>query len=297
MSSATTIYDLFTTRYQPLRLRGRSPNTVRLYHCTIRSFGKWLGRQPTLDDFTELTISRFLDHRAHTCSPYTAEKERTQLCCLWRFAADTRLIDERPVVPPTPLPDRVPRAWSIEDMKSLFRAASYTRGAVGRVPARIWWSALIAVLWESAERIGAIMEVEPADYDPPYLLVRAEYRKGGKRDRVYKLSESTQTLVRACISTHRSRKIFEYPYNKNSLWRHFGDIVTRAGLGCGWGNGRRSLKFHQIRRSAASHYAANGGDPVSLLDHSSPRITKKWYLDSRLTDRAMRPCDILPGLD
>jgi integrase len=292
-----TIYDLFEERYRPLRLRGRSPNTVRLYHCTIRSYSKWLGRQATLDDLTDLTVSRVLEIRARQCSPYTAEKERTQLCCLWRFAADLRLVESRPMVPAAPLPDRVPKAWSEEDMRSLFRAASYTRGVIGHVPARIWWPALISVLWETAERIGAIMEVEPSDLDPPHLLVRAEYRKGGKRDRVYKLSENTLTLVRACISIRRSHKVFEWHRNRNSLWRHFGDIVTRAGLGCGWGNGRRSLKFHQIRRSAASHYAARGGDPVSLLDHSSPRITKRWYLDTRLTDKAVRPCDTLPGLE
>ena len=93
-------------------------------------------------------------------------------------------------------------------------------------------------------------------------------------------------------------KLFPWPYSENSMFRKFGDVVARAGLGVGWGkNGARGLKFHQIRRSAASHYAAKGGDPVSLLDHSSPRITKKWYLDQRMIDERMRPSEVLPSLE
>jgi integrase len=67
--------------------------------------------------------------------------------------------------------------------------------------------------------------------------------------------------------------------------------VKAAGL-----NTRKRLRFHQIRRSAASHYAAAGGDAVEMLDHSSPKITKRWYLDPRLADRGARPCDILPPI-
>jgi integrase len=67
--------------------------------------------------------------------------------------------------------------------------------------------------------------------------------------------------------------------------------VKAAGL-----DGRRRVRFHQIRRSAASHYAAAGGDAVAMLDHSSPSITKRWYLDPRLADRGSSPCDVLPTI-
>ena len=99
-----TLTTLFNDFYRPLRLRGRSANTSRLYGCTIRSFWKWLRYEPTLDDLTDLTISRFLEYRASIRSPYTAEKERTQLLSLWRFAADRGLVADRPCVPPAPLP-------------------------------------------------------------------------------------------------------------------------------------------------------------------------------------------------
>jgi integrase len=283
------LQDLFDQMYRPLRLRGRSANTTRLYGCTIRAFAKWLGYTPTTDDLTDLTLSQYLDHRAAHRSPYTAEKERSQLCSLWRFAADRGIVTTRPEVPPAPLPDRVPRAWTLGELGAIYRAAAATRGAVGSVPAGVWYSALVSVLWETAERIGAVMECRPDDFDGTHLHVRAEYRKGGKRDRVYRLSSRTCGLVTKARGANR---LLEWPRSHTLLWAKYADVVARAGLGRG-----RHLSFHALRRSAASHYAARGGDPVQLLDHSSPRITHRWYLDRRMTDRGPAPCDVLPGLE
>lgn len=282
------LQDLFVRYYRPLRLRGRSDNTCRLYCCTIRAFGRWLGYSPTIDDLTDLTLARYLDERAATRSPYTAEKERTQLVSLWRFAADRGIVATRPEVPPAPLPERVPRAWSIDELGAIMRAAAATRGNVGKIPAGIWYSALVAVLWETAERIGAVLECRPEDFQPPHLHVRAEYRKGGKRDRVYRLSDRTVELLKAATGDAR---LLEWPRSRTLLWAKYADVVARAGLGRG-----RTLSFHALRRSSASHYAALGGDPVRLLDHSSPRITHRWYLDRRLTDCGPAPCDVLPKI-
>lgn len=283
-----TLQELFGNFYRPLRLRGRSANTTRLYGCTIRSFSKWLRYEATTDDLTDLTISRFLEHRATTRSPYTAEKERTQLLSLWRFAADRGIVPDRPCVPPAPLPDRIPEAWSIDQLQALMRSAAATRGNIGHVPAAVWYTALISVLWETAERIGAILSCTPQDFASPVLTVRAEYRKGGKRDRAYRLSEETSRRVAAACG---QTKLFEWPQHRLYLWYKYKDVVARAGLGQG-----RKCGFHQLRRSAASHYAALGGDPVKLLDHSSPRITHRWYLDRRLTDSGPQPCDLLPRI-
>jgi integrase len=280
---------LFENFYRPLRLRGRSANTCRLYGCTIRAFGKWLGYQPTVDDLTDLTLSRYLDARAATRSPYTAEKERTQLVSLARFARDRGIIPTMPEVPPAPLPDRVPVAWTLDELGAIYRAAAATRGTVGRVPAGIWYSALVSVLWESAERIGAVLECRPQDFNGTHLHVRAEYRKGGKRDRVYRLSSRTCGLL---SQARGDRRLLEWDRSPTHLWAKYADVVARAGLGRG-----RHLSFHALRRSAASHYAARGGDPVQLLDHSSPRITHRWYLDRRMTDRGPAPCDVLPELN
>lgn len=283
-----TLRTLFADFYRPLRLRGRSANTARLYGCTIRAFERWLRYDPTLADLTDLTISRFLEHRATYRSPYTAEKERTQLLSLWRFAADRGFLKDRPCVPPAPLPDRIPTAWTLEQLQALMRSAAATRGLVGKVPAGVWYAALLSVLWETAERIGAILQCRVEDFAAPVLNVCAEYRKGGKRDRVYRLSPKTCELV---SQARGERHVFEWPLSHEYLWTKYRDVVARAGLGHG-----RKCGFHQLRRSSASHFAALGGDAVKLLDHSSPRITQRWYLDRRLTDRDPPPCEVLPKI-
>ena len=280
--------ELFDGLYRPLRLRGRSHNTSRLYGCTIRSFSAWLRYDATIDDLTDLTVARFLEYRASIRSPFTAEKERTQLLALWRFAADRGLMSTRPEVPAAPLPETVPRAWTVDELRSLVAAAFATRGTVGDCPAGLWFGTLVLVLWETAERVGAILECRPEDFDGCNLYVRAEYRKGKRRERMYQLSPATASKV---AETARCNRLFFWPMNRGYLWGRYRDVVARAGLGRG-----RKMAFHQLRRSAATHYAARGGDATQLLDHSSPRLTHRWYLDPRLLRRGPAACEVLPSI-
>lgn len=282
------LIDLFLNYYRPLRLRGRSQQTCRLYGCTIRTFGKFCGYEPTVDDLSDLMLGRFLEARAATRSPYTAEKERTQLVSLARFARDRGIIPIMPEVPPAPLPDRIPRAFSVGELQCIMRAVASSRGMIGRVTAALWFTALVSVLWETAERIGAILECCPSDFSPPNLLVRAEVRKGGRRDKSYRVTSRTADLLLQVSGDHR---IFEWPTSRTYLWSKYAEIIARAGLGKG-----RHLSFHALRRSAASHFQSLGGDATALLDHSNPKITQRWYLDSRMTDRGPQPCDILPAI-
>lgn len=287
-----TILEFFETVYSPLKLRGRSENTRRLYRCTISSFKKFLKRDPALSDLTDLTLARFLTYRASIRSGFTAEKERTQLCSLSRFAFERRMIEVNPCVPPAPLPERIPSAWTVDQLRSLMAACGRQKGFIGKTPAASYYSALVAVLWESAERIGAILECQVADYGGGQLYVRAEYRKGKKRDKIYDLTPATRLLLDAAIRGKRPRdKIFAWDRPYSMLWYAFGKVVESAGL-----PGGRRAKFHQLRRSAATHYEAAGGDATSFLDHSSRRITRA-YLDPRFLKSGPAPCDVLPSIN
>jgi integrase len=286
-----TLQEFFDFHYSPLRLRGRSENTTRLYGCTLRSFAKFLGRTPTLEDLDDLTVSRFLAARAKRVSPFTAEKERTQLLSLARFSFDRGLRTTRPCVPPAPLPERVPTAWSIESIRSVMAAAANEQGVVCGTPAGLYFRALVAVLWETAERVGAILSLQVADFSDGRILVRAENRKGRKRDKLYSLTPETSALLaEACKGKKPSDLIFRWHKQRTNLWYAFGRIVKRAGL-----EGGRRAKFHQLRRSSATHFAAGGGDATALLDHSSPRVTRA-YLDPRFLKSGPQPCDVLPKI-
>jgi len=290
------LIDLFTTLYRPLRLRGRSPETTRLYHCTLRAFGRWLGREPELRDLDELVMARYLEARAGQVAPLTAEKERSQLCALAALAWERRLIHTKPSCPPATVPDRIPTAWSVDELRRLLTAASDPRtyGRVAPAEARrraAFFGGLLPVAYETAERIGAILAALIEDYRRPMLIVRAEARKGRRRDRIYKLTEGTCDRVEALIAGRTSGLVFEWQLATTYIHNAFHRIASAAGL-----EQRRRLGFHDIRRSAASHFAAAGGDAVAMLDHSSGATTRRWYLDPRLADRGVRPCDVLPPI-
>lgn len=310
------LIDLFTDFYRPLRLRGRSPATARLYGCTIRAYGRYLDRDPVLDDLDELRLAKYLEHRAGQVAALTCEKERTQLVALAGLAFERRLIEIKPTVPPAPIPDRVPVAWSLDELRRLLAAAADPMTFVSRNgrPAKLpqneevsgatcqavadehrlrsrFFAALVPALWETGERIGAMLGARVEDYQRPHLVVRAEARKGRKRDRLYRLTEATCDRLEELIAGRTAGAVFDWPMTRTYLWREFGRVVKAAGL-----DGRERVRFHQIRRSAASHFAAAGGDACAMLDHSSPRITSKWYLDPRLADRTARPCDVLPAI-
>jgi integrase len=289
----TTLLEFFDGTFCPLRLRGRSENTRRLYRCTLRSFKKFLkNREPTLSDLDDLVVARFLEHRASKRSLFTAEKERTQILSLWRFANDRGLVEKRPCVPPTPLPERIPEAWTIDQVRALIQACNKEQGMIGTTPSSLYFKALVCVAWDTAERIGCVMSLKGHDYQQGKLLARAEYRKGRKRDKLYSLRPSTQALLDEIVMGRKSNdEIFKWDRSHSYLWERFGKIVDRAGLG-----GGRRAKFHALRRTAATHYAAGGGNATELLDHSSPRVTRA-YLDPRFLHSGPPPCDVLPAID
>jgi len=287
-----TLQQFFDRYYRPLKLRGKSPGTSRLYAATIRAFAKFLERTPMLADLEEITLAGFMDHRQSTVSPYTAEKERSQLMAMARLANDRRMIPSLPSCEPSPLPDRVPVAWSADELRRAFKAAAAASGYVGLVPAGEYFPAIITVCFETTERIGALLDVEPKHYARPFLTVPGEIRKGGRRDRVYELSPEACDRIERLLRVNKA-KIFAWPKTRTYLWDKVKQILSTAGLA-----GKR-MAFQQVRRSAISHMAkaTNDATAVAFAGHAQAATTRKWYIDPRYLNRGPRPADMLPRLD
>ncbi len=292
--SQTTLRDFFDNLYRPLRLRGKSPKTVLLYHCLFRTFGRFLGRDATLTDLDELVLARYLEHRITKVAPLTVEHERQQLMAVSGLAWERRLLEVKPTCPPGLIPERAPVAWSIEQMAHLMAVAGdrKTYQRLADFYTRLF-PAMISVIWETGERIGAIRDVDRADFMRPHLLVRSELRKGRKRDRVYNLSPATCDRLDA-LPPSENGKLFYWPFSVTFLQIGFRRVIKKAGLNV---EGKKRMLFHQIRRTALTHYQAAGGNACEMADHSSDKITKRWYLDPRITDKGQKPCDVLPSLE
>jgi integrase len=281
------LLDFFANVYRPNRLFGKSDNTTRLYLISIRSLGRTLGRIATIDDLTDANIRRHMEYVvSRGRSKATANKDRAQLLTLWRYAFVKGLIDRSPDVQPFPEPERVPVAWIADEMARLLDTIGKTVGHYNAVPRSLFWRAIVLIALDTGERIGAIAQARWDWLSGDQILFPAEARKGGKRDRLYRLSPETVDLLGQLRALGKSQVIFHFPFNSTYLWAHYREILTRANLP----SGRRDM-FHKLRRTTGSVAYAAGLDAQDVLDHQHRRTTQR-YLDPRFS-RKEQACDIL----
>lgn len=263
--------------YIAKRLKAGSPNTIRLYKHSIRSFGKSLGRTPLLRDLTDDNLERHMWGIVQRGgSPASANKDHGQLTALWRFASHNRLVESWPNVRTLVEPERVPMGWLPDEIDRLFKSIDQQTGVVWTVRANEWWRALILLLLDTGERIGAIRKLERQHFQGNWMLIPANIRKGKKRDKLFPLNEDTIAALKQVGIQHDTDLLFPWDRCEMYIYRRFNDILKRAKLS----HDRRS-KFHRIRRTVASAVKSQGGDPTAAMDHASPRTTRR-YLDPRI---------------
>jgi integrase len=288
-ASNMKLSELFEDHYKPRRLHGRSQNTVRLYRLSIESFGRTLKRPANVDDFTNENVikhmQRLLDDGR---SKATANKDRSQLLAMWRFATRVKLHDTWPEVSAEIEPERTPQAWLKEDLDRLFAVIAGLKGNLGTtdIPAWMWWRAIVMVCLDTAERIGAVRECRWDWLEGEWIIIPAEVRKGKRRDRRYKLSHETIEALRILREHATGKQMFPWPYCKVYLWKKYKELLVAAKLP----SGRRDA-WHRLRRTTASVIHAAGMDATDALDHTHRRTTQR-YLDARFT-RATQPSQIL----
>lgn len=274
--------------YRPLT--GISPRTQKLYTYTIKSFSDFLGHPAEIEDLNELSVAGFLASREITCSPATVAKDRAQLRALWEFACRRKLKSEWPVIRSIRVPLPLPDAWTIQEFSRLLFTVQNEQGLIAGMPKRLYWKALLLVCYDTAERIGSVMQIRVSDVSSSSVLFRAEHRKNKTRDIIRGLGLDTHNAIHAIRFPERE-VLFPFPYkNINYIYRLFGDILKRAGL-----PSNRRTKFHKIRRTSASFFeAAVPGSAQKLLDHSSPKTTER-YLDPRVTGGVSDP-NLIPRI-
>lgn len=282
LHSECSLDAFFSDLFCPMVLRSRSLNTHRLYKTTINHFRKFKGDEPTLADLNDLTVNRYLKwFRDLPRSPASVNKERANVLAIWRFACRKGYVTIWPDVPMEREPERIPQAWSKSQLETLLRCCKHETGEIAGINAADWWTALHLVCWDTGERIGAVVGLlwDNVDLEKMSLLVRAETRKGGKRDRLYVISSDTKVALKK-IYRPNAELVFPWPYVRNYIWNRYEKILAKAGLPTD-----RKSKFHRMRRSVASHAEAAGGNATELLDHSRRSVTVA-YLDPRIVRKA-----------
>lgn len=273
-----TLRDVYLSLYLPLRLRGKSEACKKQYVINLDAFGRFLGRVPVLSDLNDDTVGQFFASIVERgMSPATANKARNHILALWRLAARKRLVEEFPDVAKITEPKRTPMAWTPEDLAKLWTALQATEGTISGMPANSWWMALHHLLWWSAERIGAVLQLRWTDFDfeSGWLNIPAQFRKFGLSDKATHFPDAAIEAL-ANIRAPERDVILPWPKDRSLIWQDYKKILKRAGLPFD----RKSM-FHRMRKSAASHFEAAGGNATALLGHSSRSVTMA-YLDPRI---------------
>jgi integrase len=297
-----TLWHFFQTVYKPQRLSAASPASVEDFECVIRSFYRFAERAILVTDFSDELLAAYMeDLRSNDRARATVNKHRRVLCALWRFAKRRKLVPEHPDVDPLRDLQRIPTAWSAEEMARIIKAGTQHPGAIasvaGAIPAGQFWEAFLRTAYDTGVRVTALLSIrrDAVDLESGFVRIDAESQKH-RRDGLYKLSPETLTAIRAAWKPPRDL-LFPWPYDRwGRQWpclnNEYRRILARAGLP----NGNKDL-FHRIRRTVATLITAAKGIEVACrhLGHSSVQVTQGYVDPSKLPN--MYAADLLPRLE
>lgn len=287
------VRELLVGTYAPLR--GLTPRSVTIYEGTITHWMRFLGREPTLDDFEDIAVARFLQWetgRAWKGKPVSANtiaKHKATLIALWSFAAKKGLVRQAPSLPPSKLVHRTPKAATVDVLEAMIAAAASGRKRrYGNLPVAWFWRTLIRCAFETGERRGALIALRwsEVNLETCQITFLAETRKGRQRDIVRSISQTLANELRQHQGPPNAL-VWNYPGKPNSLYGAWNCIRKRAKVDV------RGL--HSVRKASASYLAAAGGNPSEHLGHANPRVTAA-YLDPTIVRPRETAVSLLPTL-
>ena len=253
------------------------------YRRAVRWLGEAIGRTATVADMTDDHVAAMMIHLRDVRQQSAATVNGSHKCLvrLWRWMRDRPReykITDGPTVKPWKVPKRAPNALGKPELTRLLLAAHRSPGAIGGLPARVWWLTLFGLEWDTGVRAGELLSVrwEWIDWSRGYFTVPAEYRKGSMADEQYGLFPDTLEWL-SHIRKPRG-VILQCGKNRCLYYPKWNDLLERAGL-----PPDRHHKTHCLRRTFATWLKIGGGNPQDALGHQSFATTMK-YLDKSLND-------------
>lgn len=147
------------------------PSTAKQQRTALAHFAHGLGR----DDASALTIADLTSEqlaaavaawRAAGMSAATAQKNRLVLLGLAKSAVAAGYLSVRPQCQPVSVAKRGPASpWSLGEAERIFASARSLPGEIALIPAAHWWTALLAVLADTALPVADVLAIPKIDYD------------------------------------------------------------------------------------------------------------------------------------
>ena len=246
-----------------------------------RRLNAWAGHDTCLAELSAELVAGFLRHLLDSGqAPATVNSKRRCLLTLWRSAHEAGLAPPLAVIRPAREPQRVPDSWSLDQVGQLLRHCQTLVGTVGDVPKNDFFASLFLVLYDSGERVGAVMQCRREDFDEARatLRIRAESQKCC-RERLCCVSPETVRSLRGLLALSPLRiPIWPWFRTRRHFFRVLRQIIEGAGLPAS--KGGMGLT-HRLRRTSGSLVEAAGGQGHLHLGNSR-RVFEVHYLDPRV---------------
>lgn len=277
-----TLWQICTQEYFPLNMRIRSAGTRYQYKIAVNCLGRSLGREATDDDLSDDSITLWMG-RLLTADPplsiNTVRERVNRITALWGWLAKRNPGMRWPTVVKPQAPDSLPQALTEAQIRRLFSSARKERGAIGGVPADIWWTSFFGFVWATAERKAAAMalRIECLDLVAGVATIPPASRKGGRKWGVYQLWPELLPLLREAVAVCPQRDLV-WPWDRcpGAYYTAYNRILRGAEIPVS-----RKTKTHALRVSHATWLKVMGGDPTRQLMHGDQRTTERSYLDPR----------------
>ena len=286
-----TLRELLLDRIAPLK--GLSDRSVSMYSATLDRFRDYLGHEPTVDDLDDLTAAKFLRWRQATqhsrwkkISPASLAKDSAHLRSLWTWLArkrwkrsDGELVEFPDYARPR-VPKPVPKAYKADELARLVQAARHRKGLVAGKPAAWYWTTKILAMFQTGERIGAVLELRwsEVDLEQHTLTFLAATRKG-HRETITRPITADLAKMMAMQKGAPSERVWPWLEDREmlSLYGSLRVLCRTAGVAY--------KPFHSVRKSTASYLKLAGVSAKKQLGHSSEEMAENHYYDEEITGR------------
>lgn len=257
--------------------RGLAPSSVKAHRWAINSLAKYLGREPDRSDLARDTVNAWLfAELSRGLDPITVHFERRALLTLWRDAFEEGWCDVGPArIRKIKVPQRVPNAWTLEQIRQLLATIDGLRGRLKRQPQVsrcLFWRSYVLVGYYTGLRLGDLLKLrfDQIDADGSLTVIQSKTGTAVRCCLEYEALSAIEGILRP-----ERQRIFGDVMSQQCLQEYFSALVKRAGL-------RGSTKW--LRSSGASWCeAATPGSAMGFLGHRTHGLAYRHYVNPTIS--------------
>ena len=256
---------------------GIGAESCHQYRNAINVFEHYLNRPAVLADLNNQTVGSYLValQQATDSAIATINKHRDHLLAIWRDAHSRGLLIAGPLVKPLAVPERIPTALTIEQLKQLRRAIPSITGDFNGVSKCDLLRAAFSIQYVTGARLGAVLALRFDDISGNVITLRAETRKGKREPIVKSVPEWVIKDINAIKKPMRER-IFPIEKGVAKFSIIYAKLFELAEV-----PRPKGKSSHLLRSTHATMVNQAGGDATASLGHAREETTRKSYIDPR----------------